>query len=301
MSYFKNIIEKYGIRRKENQKQSFRKYVQDEFLENVNIETLDKKHNNIIIGDIEEAEVVFTAHYDTPPTSIIPNLMMPLNKILLYTYHFGFFIILAVVCIIIAKAISMSLTNQYIEWVIIYLILYFSSFIFLMRFFTNKNNYNDNTSGVATILSLAKKNINNKKIAFILFDNEEKGLEGSKAYNKHHQNMKDKLVINLDCVGNGEHIIVVSKELAMKNNNYLLLKNSLIDNENYQVHYYSNKEGSSNSDQKSFDQGIGIMACKKNKLIGYYTARIHTNKDTVVNEDNIEYLTEKLTNFVNKL
>ena len=161
MSYFKNIIEKHGIRRKENQKQSFRKYVQDEFLENVNIETLDKKHNNIIIGDIEEAEVVFTAHYDTPPTSIIPNLMMPLNKILLYTYHFGFFIILAVVCIIIAKAISMSLTNQYIEWVIIYLILYFSSFIFLMRFFTNKNNYNDNTSGVATILSLAKKNINN--------------------------------------------------------------------------------------------------------------------------------------------
>ena len=82
---------------------------------------------------------------------------------------------------------------------------------------------------------------------------------------------------------------------------YLLLKNSLIDNENYQVHYYSNKEGSSNSDQKSFDQGIGIMACKKNKLIGYYTARIHTNKDTVVNEDNIEYLTEKLTNFINKL
>ena len=105
------------------------------------IETLDKKHNNIIIGDIEQAEVVFTAHYDTPATSIIPNLMMPLNKILLYTYHFGFFIILAIVCMIIAKAISMLLTNQYIEWVIIYLILYFSSFIFLMRFFTNKNNF----------------------------------------------------------------------------------------------------------------------------------------------------------------
>lgn len=113
--------------------------------------------------------------------------------------------------------------------------------------------------------------------------------------------MKDKLVINLDCVGNGEHIIIISKELAMKNKNYLILKNNLINNEKYQVHYYSNKEGKANSDQKSFEQGIGIMACKQNKIVGYYTSKIHTNKDTIVSEENIEYLTEKLTNFINKL
>lgn len=301
MSYFKKIINNYGIRRTEKEKELFRQYVKDEFNNNVKIETLDKKHNNIIIGNIEEAEIVFTAHYDTPAKSIIPNIMMPLSKILIYIYHFGFFIFLAVISLIISKGISMLLTNQYIEWVIIYMILYFSSYFFLMRFFKNKNNYNDNTSGVATVLTLAHNNLDNNKIAYILFDNEEKGLEGSKAYNKHHSFMKEKLVINLDCVGNGEHIIIISKELAMKNKNYLVLKNNLIDNEKYQVHYFSNKEGRSNSDQKSFEQGVGIMVCKENKTLGYYTSRIHTNKDTIVSEENIEYLTEKLTNFINKL
>ena len=44
------------------------------------------------------------------------------------------------------------------------------------------------------------------------------------------------------------------------------------------------------SDNASFKRGVGVCALKRRKLIGYYMDRIHTNKDTVFEEENIELL-----------
>ena len=44
------------------------------------------------------------------------------------------------------------------------------------------------------------------------------------------------------------------------------------------------------SDNASFKRGVGVCALKKKRLIGYYMDRIHTNKDTVLEEENIELL-----------
>ena len=52
-----------------------------------------------------------------------------------------------------------------------------------------------------------------------------------------------------------------------------------------------------NSDQKSFDKGTGICACTYKRGLGYYTARIHTVKDTVASPENIEKLTDALAAF----
>ena len=64
----------------------------------------------------------------------------------------------------------------------------------------NPSNANDNTSGVAAILETMARipEENRSKTAFILFDNEEKGCRGSKAYAKAHPAVKnERLVINL--------------------------------------------------------------------------------------------------------
>ena len=45
------------------------------------------------------------------------------------------------------------------------------------------------------------------RVCFILFDNEEKGLLGSKALAKKYKNIKqNKLVINFDCVSDGDYL-----------------------------------------------------------------------------------------------
>ena len=44
------------------------------------------------------------------------------------------------------------------------------------------------------------------------------------------------------------------------------------------------------SDQAVFRRGVGIAALKKAPVIGYYMDRIHTRRDTVLEEKNIQLL-----------
>ena len=52
------------------------------------------------------------------------------------------------------------------------------------------------------------------------------------------------------------------------------------------------------SDQSSFRRGVGVVACKRCPVIGYYTPNIHTRHDIFADEKNIEYLVESLGTFV---
>ena len=300
--YLTFLNEKYPIRRSKEQKEGFIKYVKEEVSGyNVDVETLEKEHNNILIGDVEKAKVIFTAHYDTPATSLVPNLMLPKNKVLGLIYAFSYPILLAFASLGIAYLIYWMFKLPYAVFAVMYIVLYLGSFYLLTRCFPNKNNYNDNTSGVASILSIIEEN-KSDNVAFILFDNEEKGLLGSKAYQKNHKElMKDKLVINLDCVGNGNNFIVIYKGKTMENPLFKVLKNSIISNSNYNVEFINSKKALGNSDHKSFDLGIGVVATKKSKRGIYYTPRIHTNKDTEVNSNNIYFISNKITDFIKEL
>ena len=44
------------------------------------------------------------------------------------------------------------------------------------------------------------------------------------------------------------------------------------------------------SDQAAFTYGVGVCALKKSKLFGWYMDRIHTKRDTVLDEKNIDLL-----------
>ena len=297
--YLSEVNARLPIRRSKREKAAFIDYVCGEIGESrVKCEIIDKKHRNVIIGSISEAEVVFTAHYDTPPVSVVPNLMMPANKILNIVSNLAYPLFLAIVSMVLAIVIAASISANEFVLVLIYFILYFGSFYLSTRCFTNKNNLNDNTSGVATILSLAA-NTDNGKVAFILFDNEEKGLEGSKAFNKKHKDiMNNKLVINFDCVGNGDQIIISAKDAATKLAHFESLKTAILSNDAYTVHYINNKDNLGNSDHKSFPCGVCVVACSKGKRAQFYTGRIHTPRDVIADSNNISFIAEKMSNFI---
>ena len=209
--YLNEINELFPTRRKYEDKTKFIEYIKQEVTEyDIDIQQ-QKKTRNIVIGNIENAKVVFSAHYDTPARSVIPNIMMPVNKIIYFGYTIVFAMIIVTVSITLARYISgvFGIDNRQIT-ILIYLVIYFASFYLMMMAFDNKNNKNDKTSGVATVLSLIKSIDKNSNVAFIFFDNEEKGLVGSKQFkNKHKTLMEDKTLINLDCVGHGNEIVVI--------------------------------------------------------------------------------------------
>ena len=303
--YLNEVFNKFPIRRKKEQKDNFFEYVKKEVEQydyNAKVETL-KNNKNIVIGDYEKAKVVFTAHYDTPATALIPNLMMPRNKGISFIYAIGYALVLVAIALALGIYIQKTLGLPEQFSTLIYLIIYFGEFYLTMFCFPNKNNKNDNTSGVATILSLVENNPN-KDIAFILFDNEELGLLGSKTLAKAKKEaFKSKLVINLDCVANGKEILFIVKDEAKKLDEYKKLEELVKSNEDFNVTFYPMKGSMGNSDHKNFECGIGVLAAHKGKgkIVKYCCGRIHTNRDTIANVENIEFLTNSLTEYINNL
>ena len=308
MRYLDLINEKFPIRRKDEEKEKFLEFLSEESkkmgLSYVAETTSDGKNKNFVVGDVEGAKVVFTAHYDTPARSIFPNIMIPRNLPLFFSYQFLPIIFMLLVSLPISYLVGMVWLQDSRAYMLTFLALYYVLYFLMFRGPSNPKNYNDNTSGVATLLEIMRGLSAEEKgrVAFIFFDNEEKGKKGSKAYFKDHESvMKDKLLINFDCVGNGETVVFIAKEEAEKREEYKALKASFAPKGEYTTEFYPMRGSESNSDYKSFPLGIGCMACKRSKRGLLYTPAIHTAKDTVAKEENIEYIKSCALKFIGEI
>ena len=166
----------------------------------------------------------------------------------------------------------------------------------------NPSNANDNTSGVVTLLEIARTMPENqrRKVCFVLFDLEEAGLLGSSAYAKAHKKVvKGQIVLNMDCVGDGDHILLMPSKKLRKNIpllapiykacGYFGNKSILVKDKGY-VYYPS--------DQAKFPNGVAIAAFHKKKGVGYYYSRIHTPRDTILDETNVNLLRAAITTVI---
>ena len=308
MNYLNEIVSRFPIRRKAEQKKAFRDWAVEEIRRlgyNVKVEQNGAAcHANIVVGNPEKAPVLFTAHYDTPNVNLLPNLMLPRNPVLFFLYVMLNVLILLGGSVAIMLAVG-GLTGDpdlaRLAWIATYF-----GLLMVMNFanIPNKNNVNDNTSGISTLLTIMAQlpEEARKNAAFILFDNEEKGLAGSKAYTKDHQQVGyTRMTVNLDCVGVGENILVLSQKLARQHREFAPLQRHMEAITTHKVHFFNAAGSISNSDWKNFKCGIAVMACKKAKVVGFYTPNIHTKRDTFADESNIEALANALTAYIQEL
>ena len=309
MSYLQTLVERFPVRKSKEQKEKFRQWVVFDqapalgYTARVEETTGFPTSSNVVIGDPETAEVVFTAHYDTPATIGFPNIMIPRNLPLFYAYQIllvGTMLAVAFVAGAIGAAAGLSVMAAYwVGWLV-----YMALLVLMMGGIPNPHNVNDNTSGVAAVLELMERLPEEVrgKAAFILFDNEEKGLLGSKGYAKAHPEIQHmRLVVNLDCVGVGETMLVIASKLAANLPGYAKLEDALRAHGGREVKFFGKSGSACNSDQKSFKCGVCVVACKKRPVVGYYCAGIHTPKDTVADQGNLDFLAEGLTQFVTEL
>ena len=309
MSWLETVVEKFPVRKSGKQKEAFRQWVVSEAAKSMGYEARVERgrglveNYNVVVGDPETAEVIFTAHYDTPATIGIPNIMMPRNLLLFYGYQILIVIGLLLPSIgvgFLAGMAGLSFEGAYLIGWAVYMVL----LIMMMGGIANPHNVNDNTSGVSAVLELMGKLPEEArgKAAFILFDNEEKGLLGSKAYAKAHQEIQyTKLVVNMDCVGVGENILLIASKLATKLPSYPALEEALRSHGGREVKFFGTAGSACSSDQKSFKCGVALVACKKRPVVGYYCPRIHTPKDTVADQGNLDFIAESLAGFVTGL
>lgn len=297
MKDYLNIInEQYGIRHTEKQKEDFRKFVINEVSDlskyNAKVECLKSKHNNIIVGDLEKANFVFTAHYDTPYRCLWPNFIMPRRKVVSVLYHLAFPIAIALFSLLLAFCFNLIISGGTFSLVFMYLLIYFIFIVFAFQLVINKNNKNDNTSGVLCLFSLIEKLKDKENVCFVFFDNEEKGLLGSKEFfKKHKKEINDKLIINFDCIGEGKNILLIHKN---SNEYEEILKSNIKSSGEFKVLHYPLKGSFGNSDYKSFKKSVGVMTCNDSKY-GLYTSKIHTDKDLCLDKENIDFIVNEFS------
>ena len=310
------ILLKYEIRKSNKQKTEFIGYLKERLAKagyhpETDITVEEKGHGlfksrNIVVGNPEKAKVLFGGHYDTCAWMPFPNLMAPTNPVLFWGYQ----ILLTVMILASASLIGfgaglLSGNNGQVAY-FSFLIALIALMIQLMVGFRNKHTANDNTSGIITLTHILEQlpEEERSKVCVIYFDNEEKGLFGSAFfYKKHRKQIKDKMLINFDCVGDGKNIVTMADKKCRKDEKYQLFTEALKVNEaGADVTYLCKKMKYMMfpSDQMNFKKGIGVCALKKSP-VGYYVARIHTRRDTKCREINVKYLAKSMVDFVEKL
>lgn len=295
------ILESYQVRRTDAQKTAFIKLLQQHIPE-LRVENAGK-NRNLVVGDIASAKVIFTAHYDTCVRSLYPNISMPFRPGLKFAYNMLTLMPLIAAMLLTAwtlMPVIQDWTTSMLAGLMVYYILYFIQFFGAPA---NKHTANDNTSGVCLLIRLLETlpPAQMEKVAFVFFDNEEKGCVGSKAFRKLHKaETEQKLIFNFDCIADGDHIMFLSTLPAEKQWEPLL-RQAFRDENGLTVGFTNSKKAKYSSDQKRFPVSVGTAALSKHPVVGYYFSRIHTHKDTVFSEKNIEFLRAGVTRLVDNI
>lgn len=248
---------------------------------------------NIVIGDLDKARVLLTAHYDTCawlpfgnaytpecwPIIIFTQLLLPMAVFMAMGYGAGRLMWILEFSSILAALGAMVLCVAG-AGLMAYLMLFGPA---------NPHTANDNTSGVAFVLLAMDMFKDRENIAFVLFDNEEIGLLGSSAFVKAHTSLAHRtFVLNIDCISDGDMLMLVGSKRANASVQGKRLQKALEEIAPICGKRFKTGEAPKvfyPSDQLLFPRGAAFAALKGKKVL--YMDRIHSAKDTVFDDTNM--------------
>ena len=296
------VFNKYQVRKTKKQKLEFAQFLQTQIPQLQIQEGGLPKNRNLIIGDPETAKVILGAHYDTCAQLPFPNFITPKRPLIAIAYSIVMVLPYLLLVVLLNLVLGLFPTAPDVHYLIS--VLAYGIFMWLLLSGpANKHTANDNTSGVITLLEIYQQMDPETRasVCFVLFDNEEKGLLGSSYFRKKHKKaIKQALMINFDCVSDGDHFLFgVSKKANQKY--HVAIARAFTPTDKKQVLLENLKKIYYPSDQSGFPQAIAVAALNRKKFFGYYMDRIHTKRDTIFQEENIRYLAERTQQLIHSI
>lgn len=295
-----DVLEQYPVRKSRSRKAAFRKdaaaYLKQHGY-SVQMEKGAMGARNLIAGDPETAEYLVTAHYDTCSRLPFPNFSTPCS--LWGTLGFQLLIMLGTILLmLLIEGITALITHNWLVslWVSFAILVVLIPMMLIGP--ANPSNANDNTSGVVALLTLAGELPEScrGKVCFVLFDLEEAGLIGSASYRKRHkEETAGQLIINLDCVGDGDELWMFPTGGCKRKKRYMQQLRQICGvADGKSLHLRDKGFCLYPSDQRSFPYGVGIAALRKSAKGMLYLSKIHTSKDRICEMENINFLCDRL-------
>lgn len=299
-----DVLAMFPVRKSRRQKAVFRKAVRsycEELGYSVSVESGSFGVKNVVIGDPDQARYLITAHYDTCAWLPFPNLITPCNFLLFFAYQFLLTAFLIVPAAAVSAAVALAVNAPELIGLIAYALLLLE--LALMLFGpANRHNANDNTSGVVALLTVLRDLPVGERdqVCFVLFDLEESGLLGSSSYrSKHRKATSRQFLFNLDCVGEGNEILLFPTKKLKKEQSRIEACRARCTGSNEKTFCIRDRGFAVfPSDQANFPYGFGIAALCRSKWAGLYLGKIHTNRDRILDEKNVALITDNLIRMI---
>ena len=300
----KYLLTVHPVRKTGGQKKEFRQWLLRELKRagwKAGEETYGKFNGsvNIVAGDPERAEVFLCAHYDTGSRMLVPNFVSPTNVLAHVCYHLAAAMGLAAAALLLSFAVSFPL-NQPKLMLPLFLILALTALWYSAYGPANRSNANSNSSGVLALLAAAKEAGFDKRVCLVFLDNNERTLLGASAFRKKHAGQASRrLFVNLDCVGDGEELLVIpSKHSRWDEAMLSALEAAFPEGGEMRPRVLTKGLQYYPSDGRKFKFHVDLCACRYLAGLGYYIPHLRTKKDTVLEEGNAAYIARSLARFL---
>ncbi len=297
----KTFLAEHPVRKNKRQKTDFVQHLCSVAASNGYVSEIEQSKSgsrNVVVGNFVDADVVYTAHYDTPARSIIPTFVTPKIPILSKLSQ------LLVALLVLAPAfaafflLSELMPNYGFEPAVAVIIAIASAvavFFILMFLFVcgpaRRHNANSNTSGVFTLLEImdAMPSELRRKVAFVFLDNQENGYIGASEFSKKHKHiLEKKLIVNFDAVGVGENVVIATSV----SDEYVSAVTSAFESCGGIKTEIVQGGKHIPSDHIKFKNAIGVSAFKKGLAGILYIDKLTTGGDVECSDANIEYMTK---------
>ena len=225
---------------------------------------------NVIVGDPETAKLILVAHYDTGLKTLLPPLIMPTRPVTALLYLALTPILVLLGSFVLSFALTFPLHAP--QWTLpIFLLLLVASLFYLRFGPAETHNLSDNTSGVAALLEVASGLSPRRRgeVAFAFLDAGIGGMGGAKSFRARYPSSKSKLVVNINCVGKGDEVLILPGKAGRWNAPALDAFLDSFDCEGNKI-VYLKTDGLVYypSDNRAFRGAFTLCACEKIKGFG---------------------------------
>lgn len=308
--YAQRIARDFPTRRKAKEKEMFRTWLAWELREmgyHVSLQSNESalqtggRATNVIVGDPENAKLIFSAHYDTGVKELLPTLFMPTRPVSFALYQALTPVLMLLVSFLLSFGITFAVNEPFMTLPLF--LIFLLALLCYQKFGPGETrNANDDDSGVAALLETAKKITPRYRgnVCFVFFDCGAQGMQGARGFRRRYPITREKNVIHLDCVGQGDEILALPSKYSRWNGELLdLINESFAEVEMPEgktvflktdgLVYYP-------SDNRKFRYSTAICAVKKISGFGRCIAP-HSDGGTA-DEENLRILSDGLANMV---
>lgn len=277
--YADRIAREYPVRYKPKEKEAFRLYLMGALREmgyDPHLQyretplKLGGRVTNVVAGDPDAAKLIFVAHYDTGIKPLLPPLIMPTRPMTALLYMALTPVGVMLGSLVVSFAVTFALSAP--QWTLpFFLILLLAALLYLRFGPAETRNLDDNTSGVAALLETAAALTPRYRgeAAFVFLDGGVGGMSGAKGFRAKYPSAKEKPVVNLNCVAQGEELLVLPGRYSRWNGELLdAILESFENGEHTTVFLKTDGIVYYPSDNRAFRQSVALCGCDKVRGFG---------------------------------